>query len=137
MEIDAPQSLTRIASQGNTITRGISGNQQVYRHAFNIEIRTPLNQRVPDVEILRTARTRIRLDQQHSAAPPHVYGSQGPTRRCLVRIIIDTTSQNREEALVDADWRLGYMVEMTEDGMGWFPGLPWVHDHFEVRLIYP
>lgn len=145
MDIDTPQhrpqSLIQIAAAGTTTPRGYIGNSQVFRHTFEIEIRNPIPGHMPDLEILRTARTRIRTVVQPSMPPTQLsYPSRRPVRRNLVlRIVIDTFSVDRQDALVIADWRLHFMIEMIQDaqGLGWFPGLPWTHDHFQLRMAVP
>lgn len=50
-------------------------------------------------------------------------------------VLIATDNTNREEALEAVSHRLAMMIEMIEDGEGWFSGLPYIHDNFQVRLI--
>ncbi|KAK5789069.1 hypothetical protein VI817_008193 [Penicillium citrinum] len=147
MEIDThppqslPYSLIQIATAGLTVPNGHHRNNPVYRHTFNIEIESQQPIRLSDVEIIRMARARIRFDRPQPSpmmldeilnAPR--YPARAAPRRLYVRIIIDTFSVDRETALIDADGRLGYMVGMAQDGLGWFPGLPWTHPHFQVRM---
>jgi hypothetical protein len=133
-----PQSLRQVAAAGTTAPRGYIGNNQVFRHTFEIEIRNPVPGRMPDLEILRTTRARIRTGVQAPIPPTRLsYPNQRTVRRNLaLLIIIDTFSIDRQDALVIADWRLHFMIEMIHDaqGLGWFPGLPWMHDHFQVRV---
>lgn len=144
MDIDTPQnhqqatqSLYQVASAGISVPRGYIGNDQVFRHTFQIQIRSPVQGHLSDLEILRTARARIRNTPQASVPPS--YAARAVGRTLVLRIIIDSLSISRHDALVLVDWRLHFMIEMIEDregqGLGWFCGLPWVSDHFQVRLV--
>lgn len=147
MEIDTqqpqslPYALIQVAAAGSTVSNGSHKNNPIYRHTFNIEIESQQPMRLSDVEIIRMARAHIRLDRPQPSPMmldelvnvPR-YPARAQPRRLYVRIIIDAFSVDRETALIDADGRLGYMVGMAQDGLGWFPGLPWLHPHFQVRI---
>lgn len=63
----------------------------------------------------------------------------GNTPRTDVYLWIDvhTESTDREIGAMTASWRLSAMIDMTREGLGWFPGLPWLNEHFKVQIYDP
>ncbi|KAJ5114310.1 hypothetical protein NUU61_000069 [Penicillium alfredii] len=105
----------------------------IYRHVFCLDIghRGGCN---TDYDILGAARVQLdRLQKSGSLENPVPVN----LRRLRVHVAIDTRSSSREDALVNANLRLFLMQDMINDGLGWFTGLPWRHEHFVVELLRP
>lgn len=87
-----------------------------------------------DHEILQYARTQLGFLERSGLAE----GSMRSIRNCRMRlrVRIDTKSASRVDALVDVRMRMLAMLDMISDGMGWFTGLPWKHEHFTVEVVY-
>lgn len=100
-------------------------------HLFYIPLQVT-STRMSELDILCSACTYL-FNRQHSdthisqslpvgTGVPHLY------------IRIDTQQNDRDDALEIASRRLGLMLEMTQDGLGWI-SLPYRHSTFEVKFI--
>ncbi|KAJ5682974.1 hypothetical protein N7462_006139 [Penicillium macrosclerotiorum] len=106
----------------------IPGGRLVYRHLFRLDI--PINCR-DDYNILNDAADQLHYLTRQDADEEGlrlIYG-----RRFCVDIAIEMESDRRQQAAVTSESRLRAMQQMAIDGLGWFPGLPWVHPRFEVQ----
>lgn len=130
MEIDTPvqePAPTTTGAQPNAQ----SGENGVYSHTFYLPIRS---RPVPtlDLHVLTAARTEVAHVQRVGLPVLQTLPERpGP----LVYIRIDTDQPNRDNALMDANLRMGTMQDMIRDGFGWFSGLPYRHPHFEVKFL--
>ncbi|KAJ5681221.1 hypothetical protein N7536_012360 [Penicillium majusculum] len=130
MEIDTPVQEPAPTTTGAQ-TNAQSGENGVYSHTFYIPIRSrPMP--TLDLHVLTAARVEVAhiqrvglpvLQTLPERPGPHVY------------IRIDTDQPNRDNALMDANLRMGTMQDMIRDGFGWFSGLPYRHPHFEVKFL--
>lgn len=108
-------------------------NQGVaYRHTFDFEIPN-YSIYTSEQAVLQTARDIISRNSR--GLLEEVSTRMNSTCRPCLRVVIDTRSILREDASVEVDWRLLKMQDMITDGLGWFPGLPWRHEHFTVEII--
>lgn len=105
----------------------------IYRHAFEVDLSNRVGG-VSDHEALETGRKQMGFLEMSGMRED----SMRRIRDCRtrLRVVIDTKSDSRFDALVDARMRMLTMQDMIADGLGWFLGLPWRHAHFTVEVLY-
>lgn len=131
IDVESPVYIRRLnaGSQRNLPVPGQS--HEPVSHLFYIPVQVT-SVRMSEFDVLCSARTYL-FNQQRSGihisqslpvgtGVPHLY------------IRIDTEQNDRDNALETANCRLGVMLEMMQDGLGWF-GLPYRHSTFEVKFI--
>ncbi|KAJ5968151.1 hypothetical protein N7501_004399 [Penicillium viridicatum] len=130
MEIDTPVQEPAPASAGAP-TNAQSGENGVHSHIFYIPIRSrPMP--TLDLDVLTAARTEV-AHIQRAGLPVLQTLPERPGPHVYIRV--DTDHPNRDNALTDANLRMGTMQDMIRDGFGWFSGLPYRHPHFEVKFL--
>lgn len=107
---------------------------KVYRHTFEIDISSRAGG-VTDLEIIEHARTQMGFLERAGLRDDAMRRIRDCRTR--LRVVIDTKSPSRLDALVDARLRMLTMQDMINEGMGWFPGLPWRHHHFRIETFCP
>lgn len=105
----------------------------IYRHTFEVDLSSRVGG-VSDHEALETGRRQMGFLEASGMRED----SMRRIRDCRtrLRVVIDTKSDSRFDALVDARMRMLTMQDMIADGLGWFLGLPWRHAHFTVEVLY-
>jgi hypothetical protein len=127
---------TNTPGRGNPIPNQYRPRRTIYYHDFYFPVSRGARTLHSDILHLSTARTYIR-------------GAEGQTgRNCLAElppssclthlyVWIATDLPCRDDALGLVSHRLAILVEMIGGREDWFPGLPYLHHNFEVRLIEP
>lgn len=134
MEIDSPlpQPLP-VTTTNQSPVPNVVCDPRVHRHIFEVDLSNRVGE-MSDTDILSHARTQLGFLGRSDLAD----GSMHRIRNCRMRlrVAIDTMSASRADALVDVRMRMLVMLDMISDGLGWFPGLPWRHEHFVVEVVY-
>lgn len=129
MEIDSVQESAPTTTVAHTNEQ--SGENGVHRHIFYIPIRfRPMP--TLDLDVLTAVRAEV-AHIQRAGLPVLQTLPERPGPHVYIRV--DTDQPNRENALTDANLRMGTMQDMIRDGFGWFSGLPYRHPHFEVKFL--
>lgn len=129
----AAMAASQKPTEGTPFTITTDGTK-AYRHTFEIDISSHASG-VTDLEIIEHARTQMGFLERAGLRDD----AMRRIRDCRIRlrVVIDTKSPSRLDALVDARLRMLTMQDMINEGMGWFPGLPWRHHHFRVETFCP
>lgn len=107
---------------------------RVTRHVFFI----PVSFNVPsptDLDIIRAVRWSINRISNAGNIYTIAENLDPENRFPHVRIMLGAEHDNRELALLSAVRRLGLMMDMIQDGLGWLHELPYHHLHFQVELV--
>ncbi|OQD68389.1 hypothetical protein PENDEC_c036G05724 [Penicillium decumbens] len=120
-------------AEGGTISITTDGTK-IWRHIFEIDISSH-DSGLGDLEVLEHARTQLGFLERSGLRDDAMRRIRDCRTR--LRVVIDTKSPSRLDALADARLRMLTMQDMINEGMGWFPGLPWRHNHFRVEVFHP
>lgn len=131
MELDPMEIDTPVQEPAPTTAGAQSGENGVHNHIFYISISSrPMP--TLDLDVLTAARVEV-AHIQRAGLPVLQTLPERPGPHVYIRI--DTHQPNRDNALTDANLRMGTMQDMIRDGFGWFSGLPYRHPHFEVKFL--
>jgi hypothetical protein len=125
--------MTQKTAEGGHFSITADGTK-IWRHTFEIDIPSRPSG-FTDLEILEYARTQLAFLERAALREDAMRRIRDCRTR--LRVIIDTKTSSRLDALVDARLRMLVMQDMINEGMGWFPGLPWRHPHFRVETFCP
>lgn len=139
MDIDsgAPPSAPRGPRRQTQDTPTQRANRQyrrVTRHVFYIPV--TFNVTSPsDMVIVGEARANI--SRMFNAGTAHTIAATFPPENGIPHVMIALSAKHdiRERALSSIFRRLGLMLDMMQDGLGWLHPLPYRHPYFKVELI--
>lgn len=133
MDIDPPFPEPRSLGNGSSTTQTVRHTPGVYRHTFLIDL-SNRHGGMTDKQIIEHARLQLHYLEQANMAED----AMRRVRNCRMRlrIDIDTRCADRADAVIDVRLRMLVMLDMITEGLGWFPGLPWRHPHFNVEVLY-
>ncbi|KAJ5350740.1 hypothetical protein N7541_008467 [Penicillium brevicompactum] len=140
MDIDsgAPPSAPRgprRQTQNAPVQRANRQYRRVTRHVFYIPV--TFNVTFPsDMVVVGEARSSI--SRMFNAGTAHTIAATfSPENRIPhVMIALSANHDNRERALSSVFRRLGQMLDMMQDGLGWLHPLPYRHPHFKVEVVH-
>lgn len=129
-----PAAVPRPARPINTLFTILPDGSKMYSYIFEVDISNRAHE-LTDLEILEYARTQMGFLERADVRD----GAMRHIRDCRtrLRVTIDTKSTSRLDALGDCRMRMLIMQDMINEGMGWFPGLPWKALHFQVEVLHP